>query len=85
MSEQPQEELTLWKAVLGIEFIALLIGLAMPITPSKTGRKFSVAEWLFGQASYWIDALIWFVNTNIMIGILLIIAIIWGRWAARRQ
>ncbi len=53
MSDQSEEKLPLWKAALGIEFIALLIGLAMPITPTKTGRKtVSLAAWLFGEPSY---------------------------------
>ncbi len=80
MSDQSEEKLPLWKAALGIEFIALLIGLAMPITPTKTGRKtVSLAAWLFGEPSYLMDALIWFVITNIMIGILLLVALILSR------
>ena len=52
----------------------------MPITPTKTGRKtVSLAGWLFGEPSYLMDALIWFVITNIMIGMLLLVALVLSR------
>jgi hypothetical protein len=79
MSDQPEDQFPRWKLALVIESIPVMIGLVMPITPSKTGSKFSPAAWLFGEASYWMDALIWIVITNIMLGILLVIALIMVR------
>lgn len=68
------ESLSRWKALLVLEWIALLIGAAMPITPGKTGGKVSLSSWLFGEPSYWREALIWFVLTNAMLALILGIA-----------
>ena len=66
-----EESFSRWKALLVLEWIALLIGAVMPITPSKTGGKVSLSSALFGEPSYWREALIWFLITNVMLALFL--------------
>ena len=54
--------------------MALLIGLAMPITPSKTGSDFSLAEWFFQDPNYAQEVLVYFVLTNAVMVVLGLIA-----------
>ena len=57
-------------ALLAVEAIALLIGLAMPITPSKTGSTWSPVELFSEDPSYLLEVAFWFVMTNVlMLGI----------------
>jgi hypothetical protein len=75
---------SLWIAILAIEWIALLIGLAMPITPSKTGSDFSMADWFFDDPSYLQEVLVYFVLTNLLMGVLAIIALVLTKVEKRR-
>jgi hypothetical protein len=74
MSDTDGPELTKWKIVLLLEFMALLIGMAMPITPSKTGSDFSLAEWFFQAPNYAQEVLVYFVLTNAVMVVLGFIA-----------
>ena len=71
------------KAALVIEWICLLIGLAMPITPSKTGGDSSPADWFFHDPSYLQEVLVYFVAGNLVFGILVLIALAIS-WKERR-
>jgi hypothetical protein len=73
---ESKERWSIWKFVLIIEWIALLIGLAMPITPSKTGSSFSLADWFFDDPSYLQEVLVYFLFTNLLIGVLALIAVV---------
>lgn len=75
-AEKTARELTVLKIVFLVEFMALLIGLAMPITPSKTGGDFSFADWFFEDPSYLQEVLVYFIMTNVLIGILGLIAFV---------
>ncbi len=50
-----------------VEAIALLIGLAMPITPSKTGSTWSPAELLTPDPSYLTEVAVYFLMTNVLL------------------
>lgn len=80
-----KKELTVLKIVFLVEFVALLIGLAMPITPSKTGGDFSFADWFFEDPSYLQEVLVYFVMTNLLIGILGLVAFVIYRVQNRRR
>ncbi len=67
---------TVWKIVLMLEGVALLIGLAMPITPSKTGGDFSLADWFFEDPSYLQEVLVYFLFTNLVLAVLVLIALL---------
>lgn len=59
-----------------LEGVALLIGLAMPITPSKTGGDFSLADWFFEDPSYLQEVLVYFLFTNLVLAVLVLIALL---------
>ena len=84
MPPQSRNRRDILVGVAAIEFIALLIGLAMPITPSKTGADGSVADLLFLDPSYLQEALVYFVLTNLLFGILILVAWMWERVQATR-
>ncbi|UCC47377.1 MAG: hypothetical protein JSV41_07650 [Gemmatimonadota bacterium] len=85
MSESRRRELTVWEIILIVEFIALLIGLAMPITPSKTGGDFSLADWFFDDPSYFQEVLVYFLLTNLVLGLLALTALAYTYLERRRQ
>lgn len=74
-----------WQAFLGIQFIALLIGLAMPITPLKTGGRADMARYFFENPGYVHEALVWYLATNLLIALIAVIAVIWVRRENRRK
>jgi hypothetical protein len=74
-----------WQAFLGIQFIALLIGLAMPITPLKTGGRADMARYFFENPGYVHEALVWYLATNLLIALIAVIAVIWVRRDNRRK
>jgi hypothetical protein len=81
---QGEFRLTAWKIFLIVEWVALLIGLAMPITPSKTGGDFDFADLLFENPGYLQKALVDFLVVNVLIGVLaLIFLLLW--WRQRRK
>lgn len=62
-----------------VEGISALIALAMPITPSKTGSTWSPAEWFWADPSYLQDVAVYFVMTNALIFLFLLIVWIWTK------
>ena len=56
----------------------------MPIVPSKTGGDFSLAEWFFEDPSYLHEVLVYFLLTNLVIGVLFLIAMALA-WRERRS
>ena len=70
-----EQKWPIWRLVIILEWIALLIGLAMPITPSKTGGDFSLADWFFDDPNYLQEVLVYFLLTNLFIGVLALIAL----------
>ena len=75
MSER-EEKWRTWKFLVMIECVALAIGLAMPITPSKTGSDFSLADWFFDDPSYLQEVFVYFLLTNLLIGVLALVAVV---------
>lgn len=61
-------------AVLVVEVIALLIALVEPLTPSKTGSKWSPAELFTADPGYLEKVLASFIVVNLIIAILGIVA-----------
>lgn len=53
--------------ILAIQAIALLIGIAMPLTPSKTGSTWSPAQLFWDHPSYLQEVAAYFVMTNLLI------------------
>ena len=56
--------------VLLVEATSLVIALLMPITPSRTGSKWSPASMFFEAPTYLEDAMAWFLISNAIIGLL---------------
>jgi hypothetical protein len=56
-----------WQVACVIEGVALMIGLVMPVTPSKTGSDWSMAQLVFPEPSYLQEVLVYFVLTNLLI------------------
>lgn len=80
-----RRELTVLKIIFLLEFMALLIGLAMPISPSKTGGDFSFADWFFENPSYLQEVLVYFILTNLLLGLLGLVALLLVRVENRRR
>jgi hypothetical protein len=76
MSPDREQKWTAWKSFLIVEWIALLIGLAMPITPSKTGSDFSFADLFFEDPNYFQEVLVYFLLGNLLLGVLALIVVI---------
>lgn len=74
MSEDRRRRLAVWEIVLIFEVVALLIGLAVPITPSKTGGDLSLADWFFDDPRYLQEVLVYFLLTNLIFGLLALLA-----------
>ncbi len=80
--EKGDRSLTALHGFLAIEFISLLIGLAMPITPSKTGSTTGLADWLIVDPSYLQEVVVYFVLTNLLFVVLGAIAWLWSRFGS---
>jgi len=70
-------------AVAVLEVIALLIALVEPITPSKTGSKWSPAETFTVDPSYLEKVLASFISVNLLMAILGVL--VWVVSRARRS
>lgn len=68
-----------------IEFIALLIALAMPITPSKTGGDNDLAKYFIENPSYLEKVFVAFIITNLLFGLLALVAFISVQISKRRK
>lgn len=78
------DELTVGKAIAVAEFLALCIGLIMPITPSKTGGSINLAQWLIEDPSYLQQVLVFFLLTNVVLALLAAVAgVLW--WVDKRR
>lgn len=53
-----------WRMVAVMEAAALMISLVMPATPSRTGTRWSPAEFVWPDPSYLQQVSVWFVITN---------------------
>ncbi|MEE4375954.1 MAG: hypothetical protein V2J55_00360 [Candidatus Competibacteraceae bacterium] len=75
---QKTERFTAWHGLLLAETIALMIGLLMPITPSKTGSGHGLAHHIIPDPSYLQEVFVYFVLTNLLlIFIGIVIAVCW--------
>ncbi len=74
-----------WQAFLGIQAMALMIGLAMPITPLKTGGRADMARYFFENPGYLHEALVWYLATNLLIALIMVIAVISVRRSNRKK
>ncbi len=54
-------------ALFAVEAIAVLIGLAMPIAPSKTGSTWNPAQLFSAEPSYLSEVAFWIVATNVLV------------------
>ena len=85
MSSQSRSRRDILIGVVTVESISLLIGLAMPITPSKTGSDGSLADLFFQDPSYLQEVLVYFVLGNVIIGAMILAAWIWERISRARK
>ena len=59
-----------WELFVSIEFVALLIGLVMPVTPSKIGSsEWSPAQLLFPEPSYLQEVAVYFVLAHLVMAV----------------
>jgi hypothetical protein len=80
--EKPGSAIERLKAILVIEAIALGIALVSPVTPSKTGSRWSPAELFTPEPSYLQQAAAAFVTANLIMllfGIAVFVALRLGR------
>ncbi|MEZ5584778.1 MAG: hypothetical protein R3F37_20220 [Candidatus Competibacteraceae bacterium] len=78
------EQFTVWHGLLLAEVIALIIGLVMPITPSKTGSSRGLAHLVFPDPSYWQEVLVYFLLTNLLLLMLGIVFALWWKFGNGR-
>ena len=79
MSLKDQTGLAGWQIVLGLEAIAAMIALVMPLTPSKTGSTTGIPHLFFDEPTYLQEIAVHFVATNALIGLIALAAWIWLR------
>ena len=73
MKSDGRDRWLFWKLALVFEAVALAIGLIMPISPSKTGSDFSLADWFFDDPTYLQEVVVYFIFTNLLLGVLVLI------------
>ncbi len=83
--EPPEWLATPFGVLLIIEFIALLIALALPITPSKTGGDNDLAKYFIEDPTYLEKVLVAFIVTNLLIGVIAVVAYVYHRISQSRQ
>jgi len=71
------ERFTVWHGLLLAEGTALMIALLMPITPSKTGSDWGLAELFISEPIYLEEVVVYFALTNLLLLILAVIVAIW--------
>ena len=63
--------------------VALMIAMVMPVTPSKTGSEWSMAELVFREPSYVQEVAVYFVLTNLLFLVTAAIVLAWVRLRER--
>ena len=63
-----------------VEFIALLIALALPVTPSKTGSNMDIASLFIEDPGYLENVLVSFLFTNVLIGVIGLLSFVYLRF-----
>ncbi|NJN47582.1 MAG: hypothetical protein HC808_15125 [Candidatus Competibacteraceae bacterium] len=72
------ERFTVWHGLLLAEGVAIIIGLLMPITPSKTGSERGLAHYIIQEPNYLQEFLVYFVLTNLLLIIIgIVITVCW--------
>ncbi len=70
---------TIWHGLLLSQCVALVIGLAMPITPNKSGSDFSMADPFFENPTYLQEVLVYYIMTNLLLAVLGLVFALWCR------
>lgn len=68
-----------WRLLILGEVTALMISLVMPVTPSRTGTRWSPAEFVWPDPSYLQQVSIWFVITNGVAALMVGSLVLWVR------
>jgi len=68
-----------WKWLFLSQATALMIAMVRPVTPSRTGSDWSMAELLFPHPSYLQEVLVYFVLTNLILVLLGAGVLVWVR------
>jgi len=71
------ENFTVWHGLLLAEGAAIMIALLMPITPSKTGSDWTLAQLFIPDPSYLQEVLAYFVFTNLVLLLIGIFFLLW--------
>ena len=62
-----------------VETISILLGLILPISPSKTGAKNNLAEQFLDNPTYLQEFVFYYLLTNVLIILILVIFVIWEK------
>jgi hypothetical protein len=68
---------SVWHGLFLVEVIAVVIGIAMTITPSKTGSKYGVAGHFFDEPTIIQEFLVNFVSVNVVMVVLAVAFALW--------
>ena len=74
-----EEPFTVWHGLLLAECSAVLIGLLMPITSSRFGSGGGIVGYLFPDPGYLLQALVYFVLTNLIFALIALVSWLWLR------
>lgn len=74
-----------WEWLLLIEGVAVMIAMVMPVTPSKTGSDWSLAELVYSESTYLQEVFVNFVFTNLLILVVGAAVILWVRLQEKRR
>jgi hypothetical protein len=76
---------TVLQLCLLIEGAALLIALVTPVTPSRTGSKTGLADLVITDPNYFEEVVVYFIITNILIGLIALVGWISVRVDMKRR
>jgi len=87
VGEDPRDgpDLSGWQLLLFAQFLAVLIALVMPVTPSKTGGKASLAEYFLDKSGYLYEVILSFILVNLIYVFLFLIGFLYVKWDRWRR
>lgn len=74
-----------WEWALLTEGVAVMIAMVMPVTPSKTGSDWSLAEIVYSEPTYLQEVFVYFVFTNLLVLIVGAAVVLWVRLQEKGQ
>ena len=79
-----EKKFTFVHGVLWAELVALIIGVMMTVTPSKTGSDYSLAAHFIDDPPFIAEVVVYFLLTNVLMLALAAVFWVWTKREARK-